>query len=90
MAASIESKDCEPQPADAVALDERVHRLPVAGEPVEEDDRRPAAGSRCPVGNVKRGGDLDAVVHRDHQVLLRRGGARCLAGDEDESGRDRR
>ncbi len=90
MPARIERENGVALSRDAVALDERVHLLPVAREPVEEDDGRPAAGRCSAIGKVERRCDRNAVVHRDRDVLLRSRGAGGFAGDEDESRRKRR
>ena len=88
--AGVEGEDRVAPAREPVSLDERVHLLPVAGEPVQEDDRRPAACGRRAVRDVQRRGDRDAVVHPDGDVLPGRRRPRGFAGDEDERGCDRR
>ena len=90
VAARVEREHGEVALRQAVRGEDRVHDLAVLGEPVQEDDRRPASRRSGAVREVKRRRDRHAVVHRDRQVLprLRRPGG--LADEEDEAGRDGR
>ena len=90
VASCVEGEDGVALSRQPVALDQGVHLLAVAREPVKEHERRPASGRRRAVGEVERRGDRRAVVHRDREVLLRSGGAGGLAAGEDECGRQRR
>jgi hypothetical protein len=90
MSPGVEREDRVAPSRESVSLDERVHLLPVAGEPVEEDDRRPTACWRRAVRDVERRGDRDAVVHPDGDVLPGRGRSGGFAGDQDEGGDNRR
>ena len=69
-------------------LGERVHPLPVATEPVEEHDRRPASCGHGAVRDVQRRGQGQPIARRDGHVLLRprRGdagpGERCNCDEE--------
>ena len=86
--ARVEGQDDVALPDEAVAP-RRARSSPLcsAGESVQEHERRPAAGGRGAVGQVERGRDGHAVVHRDGHVLLGEGGA---GGVPDEAGRERR
>ena len=58
----VERQDRVVVAAKAVSLDERVHLLAVAAEPVQEDDRGPAAGRGRAVRGRKRRCDRHAVA----------------------------
>jgi hypothetical protein len=90
MPARIEGKHGIAAGERAEALRKCVHLLAVAREPVQEDDPRPPSGGRRAVGEVQRRRDRDAVVHRDGDVQLRRGGRGGVADEEGERACQRR
>ena len=90
VSAGIEREDGESLTGDAISLYERVHLLAVAGKPVQEHDRRPAACRNRAIREVERRGDRDAVVHRDRDVLPGGLRSRRFADDEDERGHEHR
>ena len=85
VAARVEGQDRVVLPDETVRVASVFICSRFAGEPVQEDDRRPARGGRRAVGQVERRRDRDAVVHRDRDVLPREvADAARLADEEDE------